>query len=139
MTASPSKPLSVRRAADRKLMAKRVAEIAAACGATATIQEGGDYPGPRRVIVSIKAPGGLCVNPSFDGDSWQPGVFILHWHMESRSENRLKLSFGGVNPHHFCKATHVTESFESFCDQLRLGLEMAASGEVYQQAAAAAA
>lgn len=124
--------LDVRRKADREKMATHVTALALACGSTCVRRSDPESWKPRAVMLDIAAPGGLIVTVSFDGDSGQPTTHFLHWTVDRASQNKLRPSFGAVNPHHFCKATGVANSFEAFCDQLQRGLELAATGEAYQ-------
>jgi hypothetical protein len=122
--------LSEKRAADRKTMADAVAELVTACGATYKRE---DHPDRREVWLDITAPGGLELTVDFDGNSIQPDIHVLSWHMSHESPNRLNnATFGGnVNPHHKCKATYIAEGFEDLCRQLTSGLLMAKDGTAY--------
>lgn len=130
-----TKPLSVKRTADRTRMALHAQELILACGATFERSEGGDYPGPRCVQLKVRAPGGLCVTVEFDGDSCQPDVYVLSWHIDIGSDAQLSNAvFGGaVNPHHLRKATYIASGFEDLCAKLKSGLQKAADGSAYLQ------
>lgn len=124
------KPLTEKRAADRKIMMSRV---------TALLDElkieykPGKYPGPREVKIDITGPRGLCLSVDFDGDSWQPDVHVLSWHMSLGSDAQLSdARFGGsVNPHHKHKATYIASGIDDLLSKLRFGLELAISGEAF--------
>lgn len=122
--------LSEKRAADRTTMADAVAALVLECGAT---YEREDHPDRREVWLDIKAPGGLELTVDFDGNSIQPDVHVLSWHMNHESPNKLNdATFGGnVNPHHKCKATYIARGFDDLCMQLRSGLLMAKDGTAY--------
>lgn len=126
--------LSEKRAADRKKMAEIVSKIIVDCGATFESPEGPGFCGPHEIFLEITAPGGLNLTVDFDGQSCQPDVHVLSWHMNnSRSTKRLNNStFGGnVNQFHFHKATYVAYGFDDLCAQLRKGLLMAKDGSAY--------
>lgn len=131
--------LSERRAADRTEMAKGVMALVAACGATATQACGADYLGPHTVGISITTPRGLCLTVDFEGDSWQPDVYVMSWHMAFDAVDTLEdATFGGsVNPHHFRKATYVAYGYEDLCKQLKKGLDLAISGKAFRPLKAA--
>lgn len=122
--------LSEKRAADRKTMADAIAQLVVDCGATYQRE---DHPDRREVWLDIKAPGGLELTVDFDGNSIQPDVHVLSWHMAHDSPKRLNdATFGGnVNPHHKCKATYIARGFDDLCWQLRSGLLMAQDGTAY--------
>lgn len=125
--------LTERRAPDRKQMAAAVEQLITECGAAYTRLEGGGYPGPRAIQLDLVAPGGVELSVDFDGDSPQPDVYVLSWHMGFDSTRRLNnATFGGdVNPHHKCKATYIARGFEDLCAQLKKGLLMARDGRAY--------
>lgn len=122
-----NKPLSVSRKADRIFMATALAALVHDCGASCKINPLGSYPGDREKKVVIDTPAGLQLTVSFDGDSRQPDVYVLSWHMDWKAVDLLNnATFGGdVNPHHHSKATYVAHGFEDLCKQLRRGLVMA--------------
>lgn len=126
--------LTEKRAADRIKMAAILQDLIIDCGATYARRDGvaGGYPGPRVIRLEVRAPRGLCVAVDLDGESCQPDVHVLSWHMSSDTDARLSDSFGGnVNRCHFRKATYIAHGFEDLCDQLREGLEKAASGRAF--------
>ncbi|MBC8740467.1 hypothetical protein F6X40_27915 [Paraburkholderia sp. UCT31] len=126
------KELSERSAADRKQMAKRLEQLIVECGATFTREEGGDYPGPRAIHLRVAAARGLQITVELDGGSVQPDVHVMPWHMHYESEAKLDgKTFGEVNPYHHRKATHVAYGFEGLCENLKRGLQLAASGEAF--------
>ena len=134
-----SKPLSEKRAGDRKQMAKAVKDLALSLGCKVEMREGAEYPGPRAIHVGIEAPGDLCLTVEFDGDSWQPDVHVLSWHMALSSHAKLNPhTFGGtVNTYHYHKATYVAHGFDDLLIQLAAGLKMCQNGTAYQVAAEA--
>lgn len=116
------------RAADREAMAKQLQLLIGECGATYEREAA-----QRAIFLHISAPGGLCLTMDLDGDSPQPNVYLLSWHMSHTSERRLNdATFGGnVNPHHRRKATYLAHGFEDLKVQLSRGLKMAADGSAY--------
>lgn len=124
------KPLTVKRAADRKQMFEETKKLVTSLGCTWTLKE---YPGPRELALDITAPGGLALGVSFDGNSCQPDTFVMSWHMELDSTAKLSnATFGGdVNPYHKQKATYVAYSYEHFVTLLTKGLKLAVSGDAY--------
>ena len=132
--------LSERSALDRQKMASHLEPLIAECNATFERREGGNYPGPKAVQLSIAGAGGLQLTVTFDGDSCQPNVYVMSWHMAIGAHLKLNdATFGGnVNPHHKQKATYVARGFEDLCRQLRSGLMMAKDGSAYLPEVAAA-
>lgn len=126
--------LTEKLAADRSAMAKQVIQIATDHGATAQYDE---FTGPREIMVSIEAPGGLCISLDFDGASPQPDVFVMSWHMDWRTSHKLNptaFAPDSVNPHHHRKATDFAYGFDQLCELLALRLSHAATGAAYQPA-----
>ena len=121
------KTLSSSRKADRIFMAAALVALVKECGASCQVNPLDSYPGEREKKVVIDTPAGLELTVDIDGDSRQPDVYVLSWHMNWQAEDRLNnATFGGdVNPHHFRKATYVAYGFDDLCRQLRKGLTMA--------------
>lgn len=63
--------------------------------------------GPRELVLRIDAPGGAFTYVDFDGETAQPGTWVVTWN----TSVRMATSMGAVNPHHGCKATRVFYSF----------------------------
>jgi hypothetical protein len=126
------KPLTEKRAADRKVMAARVEALLKELNVE---WEPGEFPGPREIKIDIKGPRGLCLSVDFDGDSWQPDVHVLSWHMSLDSDAQLSdARFGGnVNPYHKHKATYIAHGIDDLIAKLRFGLELAISGDAFIQ------
>lgn len=107
--------LTVLRKADREKMAEKIIALAEKHGATVAEQLDHD----REILICLETRRGLCVSFDFDGNSAQPDVFFLHWHMRPDSDARLKLDFAGsVNKYHRRKATDILGSFEAMCSTL---------------------
>lgn len=123
--------LTERRKADRLKMARGVSNIAARYGANCAIEIE-----PRDVHVRVEHPSGLCVTLWLHGRTIQPDVHVIPWHMALKSELRLAPTFGQVNPHHFCKATHVANGWEGLATEIERGLAAASNGTAFQGAAA---
>lgn len=127
------KILSERRAPDRQTMALSLEQLIAECGATFERRAGGAYPGLKAVQLSIVGAGGLQLTVTFNGESCQPNIYVMSWHMASGSDLKLNdATFGGnVNPYHKQKATYVAYGFGELCMLLRKGLMMAKDGSAY--------
>jgi hypothetical protein len=126
--------LSVLRSDDREIMARQVEAIVAANQALC-VRRLDDAWKPRCISLRIAAARGLTVTLRLDGEAGRlHALHFLHWNMESDGRHRLSPVFGGVNPNHFWKATHVAYSFDALCEQLELSLQLAASGRAYQPA-----
>lgn len=132
--------LSQRRKHDRERMVATVTELALAHGA-ACRTHCSDLPGHSREIrVDITAPGGLAVHVVFDGRAFSPNLYLLAWHLESGSTNRLNPAvFPHVNPHHHRKCTECVEGFQSLCERLTRCLAAARTGAAYRAPATACA
>jgi len=135
-------PLTERRKADRAQMAQAVVALATELGATARLKPEGESLSPHEVNVHIRAARGLCVTASFDGQSPQPDVHVVSWHMARDVDTCLADTFtraGEPNRYHFRKATAVAYGFDNLLHVLRTGLELAASGEAFSAEREAAA
>ena len=107
-----TKHLTERRKADRDEMAKRIQALAASYGIPTT-RDPDPYPlGERETWVFIKPENGPHLTLDFDGDSWQPDVFVLSWHMDLGDPRIIAPGFTrSINEHHRRKATDVCEGF----------------------------
>lgn len=122
--------LTERRAADRRTMAKALAELGASMGATVTAEPTSSH----EIDIEIEHPSGLCVFVSLDGRSphARPNTFVLPWHMRGHPETRLARSFGTVNPHHQRKATHVVDGWSALHAEIKRGLTAANDGSAFE-------
>lgn len=127
MTITTSK--TEKRKADREFMLAAVITMAERLGVAHEERE----PLGTEISTLLCAPGGLSVRVDFDGNSCQPDVHVLSWHMDWKSEKRLNNgTFGGnVNPHHKQKATYIASGFEDLMAKLERGLTMAIDGSAY--------
>lgn len=118
---------------DRTTMANLIAALVVKQGAKFEWASAEDGCGPREISLNVTAPGGLQVRVEFDGDSPQPNVYVLSWHIAFDSPRKLNVdTFGGdVNSCHFKKATYVARGFDDLCAQLTKGLSLAKSGEAF--------
>jgi len=120
-------PLTEKRKADRAQMATAVAMLAASLDAHAEIEE----MSPREVWINIRARRGLCLTVDFDGQSCQPDIHVVSWHMASDVDTCFADAFGDLNPYHFRKATDIARGFDELCAVLTRGLEMARDGTAF--------
>ncbi len=121
-----------RKKADREKMAAIVEAIAATHGATTERPDWFPEIYPRGVMVSITTPGGLNVSVDFSGESTQPDVFVLSWHMATDSSLLISGRFSyHVNEYHRGKATDICEGFDALTETLSTRLACIASGEAY--------
>lgn len=106
--------LSERRKADREKMAQIIHALAIECGATAKIEhQPFGAMSPRMIMVNIESAG-VALGLDFDGDSSQPGTFVLSWHFATHGDQRKLADAPGwsVNAYHRHKATDIVEGFE---------------------------
>ena len=129
--------LTEKRKADREKMAAAVIALATECDATAAIDP--DWPGERAIMLEIRAARGLCLNIDFDGDSPQPDVHVLSWHMSTDVDTCFADAFGDLNRFHYRKATGVAHGFDELLRSIHTGLTLAASGEAFSAEREAAA
>lgn len=128
-----TKPLSETRKADRKVMADAIESMLKRLQCEYTRLEPADiYPGKHCIMLKIEESE-LRVTVDFDGDSVQPNVYVLSWHMSYESRKQLNdATFGGsVNPYHKAKAIYVARGFDDLCYQLERGLKMAIDGTAF--------
>lgn len=124
--------LTERRKADRAKMAEQVRALAAVYGIDARVGPPSFATmAPHRLDVVLRTDRGLCLTVDFDGESTQPDVHVLSWHMDTDSDARLADAFGDVNPHHHAKATDVVEGLDALLERLRLRFELIQSGAAY--------
>lgn len=121
--------LTVRRKADRLAMAKGIEAIALKHGATCTYSAQGS-----ELSIGVAHPTGLMVGLTLRGRSTQTDVHVIPWHIAMDSAARLDMRFGAVNPHHFCKATHVAYGWEALATEIDRGLSAAADGSAFVKA-----
>ena len=67
---------------------------------------------PRRVSIELMFPRGLRLTVNFNGDSPQPDVFVLSWHVSTKSRACLSDIFDSINNYHFQKATDIATGYE---------------------------
>jgi len=123
--------LQERRKADRAKMAEAVRALE--CGATAEI-EYCRYGEQRRVDVHIRADRGLQLSLDFNGESTQPDIYVLSWHMALDSDARLADDFCGIerlNTSHWRKATDVAYGLDLLLEVLRKRLECVRDGRAF--------
>lgn len=116
------------RAADRAAMAAEFARVCEAAGATVTREESF---GARDIRLKVRVPGGAYLPHDFDGDSCQPGVYVLCWNVEHDSLFSFSGAMPDVNPFHFRKASRVCYSFADLCSSGARDIETLISGRGY--------
>lgn len=123
------KTLTVRRAADRKVMADALVRLAQAYGA----QVEREIDLPREIMLYVVGEQGLSVRISLDGDDPLPDQHHLGWYIAYGSDAQFDAAtFGGsVNPFHTRKAHVEADGFEDLCAKVTRGLKLAASGEAF--------
>ena len=120
--------LTERRKADRAEMASRLEDLIIHCGAKVTREE----MGPREIWLNVEAPRGLRLTLDLDGDSVQPDVHVLSWHMALDSDACLSDRFyGSLNNYHFRKATTIAHGFDELCNAIETCLCDAADGTAF--------
>lgn len=135
---------SVRRAADRQLMARKIFAILSAAGRVAILD---DYFGPRSIAVDFAHNGGLAVTVTFEADDPQDicGQFCLAWHISGGFDasgawadpcSQISAAFGAamrasVNPHHRRKCTAFAIGFDDLCAKLTSAVSMLHDGTAY--------
>jgi hypothetical protein len=123
-------PLTTQHEADRKNMARRVADLAAGYGLTTSRTSG-----PRMRAVEVFGPHGLRVTVKFDG-SLPAGpdgdVYVLSWHGVEDGVRLAPYVFGPrVNPFHGHKATDVARGFGMLAVLLDRRFEAIADGTAF--------
>ena len=133
---------SVKRKADRALMAKKLTDIGRVYGAIPEVSEEGSCSATRRYThVKIKHPSGLCAMVALDGasanHSFHGETFVLSWYLRSPSAYHLSDLFaiaisGTVNPYHRLKATAIAYGFSMLCTKLNAGLQAITDGTAFE-------
>ena len=113
-------------------MAEGLVSLARQAGASAEIIE----MTPTLVWVAIQAARGLELTVELDGQSVQPHVHVLSWSMASNVDTRFADAFTragrlSLNTVHFSKATDIAHGYADLCETLRASLELAASGQAF--------
>ena len=127
------KQLSETRKADRIVMAQSIETLLKRLNVKyERLEPSEGFPGPRCIMLRVNA-NDLCVTVDFDGDSSQPDVYVLSWHIDHHSDKQLNdATFGGsVNKFHKHKATYITHTFEGLCYSLEQGLKKAIDGSAF--------
>lgn len=125
----PYDKMSERRAKDRAQMLDIVERLCVHHGVPYSPIS---YPKSREVGFDINGETGLSVRVAFDGESWQPNVYVLSWHMRTSSKEIIRLDFPNrhedVNPYHRRKATDVCCGFYDLIVTLSVRLKRIADG-----------
>ena len=121
--------LTEKRAKDRAFMAAHLAAKLTEAGAS--VERNPDV-GPREIELVISVDGGARVRVDFDGESVQPDVFVLGWHIDHKSDATFALCMGDVNPFHHSKVTKVAYGFPALLDLLVADVSKLVSGEGYR-------
>ena len=125
--------LSVKRKADRKAMAEQIIRLATNLNASAYIDEVVNEVN-RETWVRIVAAQGLRLTVTLDGQSCQPDVHVLSWHIATGHETKIADSFGanaGVNELHRHKATDVCHGYNDLLKTLDTRLRRAFDGRAF--------
>ncbi len=128
--------LSVKRKADRKLMADTVAALFRD-NSTVPVEVTIEARGARELVVGVRYERGICVGIDFDGDTpFLPPTWVNPWHMHSKTDARFSEYFGvvaggSINPHHFSKCTAVVYGWDSLRSNLANVIKLINSGEAY--------
>lgn len=121
--------LSEKRAKDRDHMAALLTGALSRDGVS--IERNPDV-GPREIELIISVDGGARVRVDFDGESVQPDVFVLGWHIDHKSDATFAPCMGDVNPFHHSKVTKVAYGFPALLDLLVADVSKLVSGEGYR-------
>lgn len=133
--------LSIKRKADRQVMAQALVDALTPLGAVCEIEDrskkvyadGSSNPKSREVMVHITAPGGAHISIEFDGDapSSLHNVFVDTWQAPRHERRWLSPSLGDVNPHHFGKLNRVCYGMISLIDQMKRDIAAFSDGSGY--------
>lgn len=131
------KQLTEKRKADRFKMIAAIADLAKTLNVSSEIRisEGESTAAPRQTLIHLEDLNGLGIHVDFDGQSIQPDVYVLSWHMTHASEKKLSDAFAGyqaVNRFHRRKATQVACGFDNLISDLKSGYEKSASGIAFE-------
>ncbi|MDW9491723.1 hypothetical protein [Sinorhizobium meliloti] len=126
--------LSETRKADRA----KIAELVSALCSEFRIdhswtREGFDEAYPKAHVITIMAPRGLCVRIELDGESCQPNVHVLPWHVSHAVDTCLADAFGDINKYHFRKLTDVAYGTDGLLRHLRQKFELIKSGAAFSE------
>ena len=124
--------LSERRKADRKKMIEGVEDLLKRFGVVykRTDEEFKEVC-PHRVSVQLDLPRGLQLSVDFDGESVQPDVHVLSWHMHLKSSACLSEVFPSLNNFHFQKATDIAYGYDHLLQILELRIKQAQDGSAF--------
>lgn len=121
--------LSEKRAKDRATMADTLESALTQAGAV--IERNPDV-GPREIELLVSVAGGARVRVDFDGESVQPDVFVLGWHIDYKSDATFAACMGDVNPFHHSKVTKVAYGFPHLVEMMTRDVSKLVSGEGYR-------
>lgn len=126
------KKLTERHKADRALMAVAIEALAAEFGAKVEREEGGTYPGPRAIRLTLKLRS-VSVSVELNGDSSTPDFWVIGWRIDPASSATFAANLTPmVNSCHRQKATDGAHGFEHLCDTLRDRLAKIANGTAFE-------
>ncbi len=121
--------LSVRRKADRAVMARKLEELARACGAR--VEREIDLP--HEVMLYVVAARGLSVRIDLDANDPLPDQHDLGWHIGHWSNAQINAAVFGepVSSCHQRKANQSAHGFDDLCEKFARVLHLAARGEAF--------
>ncbi|MDW9531928.1 hypothetical protein RWE87_13560 [Sinorhizobium meliloti] len=124
--------LSETRKADRAKIAELISALCSEYQIdNSWTREGFDEAYPKAHVVVVMAPRGLRVRIELDGESCQPNVHVLPWHMATDVDTCLADAFGDINKYHFRKLTAVAYGTDGLLRHLRQKFELIASGAAF--------
>ncbi|MDX0267666.1 hypothetical protein GOC13_07465 [Sinorhizobium meliloti] len=124
--------LSETRKADRAQIAQLVSDLCSEYRIDHSwTREGFDEAYPKAHVIVVMAPRGVRVRIELEGDSCQPNVHVLPWHMASDVDTCFADAFGEINRHHFRKLTDVAYGTDGLLMHLRQKFELIKSGAAY--------
>lgn len=88
---------------------------------------------PRGIWLELSSPRGACVTIDFDGESPQPDVHVVSWHMATDSDARFSACFASSrNDYHKRKATDVAYGFVALRELMNRRISALQSGDAFE-------
>lgn len=125
--------LTETRKADRTEMVQQLKALVLDKGSACEVEPPPSIWGPRAVMLNIETAQGLALSVDFNGDSTQPDIHVLSWHVKHGQDIKLQPNFApSVNSHHFRKATDIAYGFDELLTIIGQRLDSVNSGEAFQ-------
>lgn len=130
-TSKPASLLSEKRHVDRMEMLQALNELCSQYGIAASLTL--NFHGNKRAVaITIEGPHKLTATIDFSGDSGQPDVYVINWHINDLSREKRMIIHpmfcASINQFHRRKATDVCRGFPELYGTIESRLKKMVTG-----------